>query len=206
MDRKDTVILIGRSDFLDTLEGTNFNYCLEKYDCATINWACTRYYSKYMFFLDSYVWKMCYNKILGNPKVITSPMNMGLLVNIEHEIYGQHRMYNNKEIYTDKTLLSAGFTHDYAISYLIKEGYKRIVLAGCADFVTKSYAKKMNVQEGISWFYSNKVKINSLYLIDNIFTKYVDIRTLNEKSALKVKRITTDELLVEDGGYGEAVN
>lgn len=195
MNKEDTIILIGRSDFLDSDKCYNLLYCTEKYDCATINWACTRYYSKYCFFLDSYVWKMCHNKVLGKPKLITSSINAGLVQAYKHEIFDQHRMYASMDIWRDKTLLGAGFTHDYAISYLIKEGYKNIVLAGCADFVTKDYAKGMNVKEGIKWNYSDKVKINSMYLINNVFSKYIKLYTLNPDSELKVNRITVDELL-----------
>lgn len=195
MNKKDTVVLIGRSDFLDTKACMNFEYCTEIYDCGTINWASTRYYGKYCFFLDHYVWRMCHDKILGKPKFITSSMNLGYVKDYPHEIFEQHRMYTKPDIYTDKTLLSAGFTHDFAISYLIKCGYKNIVLAGCADFETKTYAKQMNVKEDINWKYSEKVKINSLYLINNIFSKHVNIYTLNPNSVLNVKRITVKQLL-----------
>lgn len=194
LNKEETIILIGRSDFLDRID-SSFNYCLDIYDVATINWACTRYYSKYNFFIDSYVRKMCYKQVLGEPKFITTGVNIGLVKYYDHEIYEQHRIYSTDKIYTDKTLLCAGFTHDFAISYLIKQGYKNIILAGCADFVTKDYAKDMNVRTDIQWNYSEKVKVNSMYLINNVYTKYANIYTLNPDSKLKVDRITVEELL-----------
>ena len=192
--KDNTIILIGRSDYLDKVDSL-FPICLDKYKCATINWACTRYYSEYFFFLDSYVKKMCLGKILGTPKQITVSTNIGLVQDCDFEIYDQHRVYNNDKIYTDNTLLGAGFTHDYAISYLIKQGYKNVILAGCADFETKQYAEKMNVRTNIEWKYSEKIRINSMYLLNHIFPKYINIYTLNPNSALSVKRITTTELL-----------
>lgn len=195
LNKEDTIILIGRSDFLDSDLCKNFYYCTEIYNCATINWACTKYYSKYCFFLDSYVWKMCHNKVFGKPKLITSTVNIGLVQGWDYEIYDQHRMYTSMQPYTKETLLGAGFTHDYAISYLIKEGYKNIILAGCADFVTKEYAKGMNVRTDVKWNYSDKCKINSEYLINNVLSKHTHIYTLNPDSELKVDRISVDELL-----------
>ena len=195
LNKEETIILIGRSDFLDSELCKNFYYCTEIYNCATINWSCTKYYSKYCFFLDSYVWKMCHDKVLGRPKLITSTMTTGLVQGWDYEIYDQHRMYTSMQPYTKGTLLGAGFTHDYAISYLIKEGYKNIILAGCADFVTKEYAKGMNVRTDIKWNYSDKCKINSEYLINNVLSKYTHIYTLNPDSELKVDRISVDELL-----------
>jgi len=190
-----TIVLIGRSDYIDIIDQKGLYILTHTLPCATINWACTRFESIYNFFLDTYVHKMYNHKWLGNPTFVTTTFNEECVKDYPHDIYNEHRLYQTDKPFTDKTLLTAGFTHDFAISYLIKKGYKNIILLGVADFENKDYAKGMNTRSNIQIKCSEKCKIKSKHLIENIFSKYANIITLNPRSYLSVPKVSIRRLI-----------
>ena len=87
----------------------------------------------------------------------------------------------------DNILPYCGFTHDLAIAYCIKKGFTDILLFGACDFTSQHYDNSDKFK------YSQKLRDNSLYFIENICTKYSNIYTMNPESNLQVPHITMKE-------------
>ena len=83
-----------------------------------------------------------------------------------------------------------GFTHDFAISYLISKGVKEIILLGAADFINGNhYTHEWNFKR------SNKLQDKSIRFIEDCYNQYVDIKTCNPESLIKVPYVNIEELL-----------
>ena len=84
-----------------------------------------------------------------------------------------------------------GFTHDYALSYLISKGYDDIILIGTADFtVGPHFSNPYDLR------CSDKLKLKSKRFIEEVCRERATIRTCNPNSILEIPRISINELLV----------
>ena len=82
-----------------------------------------------------------------------------------------------------------GFTHDYAISYLISQGCKEIILLGAADFINGGHYTH-------DWMFkrSEQLQERSIKFIEDCNNMYVNIKTCNPNSLIKIPYIPIDEL------------
>ena len=185
------VILLGDSPFLGEVED-KVQYVLDRY---------------YSFGINRIV-----NKFKTNGHVFVDPFLLRLtnerkdLFTLSLYKYGDLVLKKNKELFntysfkfgrdTEEDLLKnnelawCGFTHDYALSYLITKGYDDIILIGTADFVEGNH---FSVPHPLVC--SDKLKESSKKFIKEICSKRALIRTCNPNSSLDIPRVSIDELL-----------
>lgn len=185
-------ILLGDSPFLKEVED-KVQYVLDRWYSVGINRVITRFRTNAHVFVD--------------PFLITLTNQYPNLFTVSLAKYGDMILKENKSLsdtYTFNFLINTvedikkkgqlawcGFTHDYALSYLISEGYNNIILLGAADF-----SSNMHYSNPYELKCSEKLKAKSKKFIEEICCKKVTILTCNSNSYLNIPRINIDELLV----------
>ena len=187
---KDTIIILGDSPFIGTLQ-TELPVLLQKFYSIGINNIISRYHTNAHIFLDRHYVPLT-NRFPG--KTITIQCYKGLILKEDKDLVDafpfNSRKNTEQDICKGDKIAYCGFTHDYAISYCIKQGCRHIVLVGAGDFQKGPHFSHPNTFK----FY-NKADKNSKNFIDNYVTKVVDIKTLNSESYLAIPRISIDDLL-----------
>ena len=187
---ENTVIIVGDSPFLATIED-KIHYLLERYDSIGINNAIRLYNVKEHVFLDDKFIPL--TNQYPDVKTITLYKYGDAIKNCK-ELYDSYsfnfKKDTEKDLMKDRKLAWCGFTHDFAVSYCIIKGYKRIILAGTADFtVNKHYITDEDFN------YAEKLKENSKRFLEEVCSKRAEIYTLNKDSILEVPKLDIDFLL-----------
>lgn len=186
------VILLGDSPFLGNVQD-KVQYVLDRYYSMGINRIITRFKTNSHVFVDP-AWIRMTNE---NPDLFTVSLYKygDLIMKNCKELYDSYSYDFNKnncnELLKNNELAWCGFTHDYALSYLITKGYDDIILIGTADFTGGAHFS--NPYELIC---SERLKLKSKKFIEEVCCKKAEIRTCNPDSILKIPRISIDELLV----------
>ena len=187
---KNTIIILGDSPFLKEVE-TYIRPLLKKYYSIGINNVITKYYTNEHAFLDM-PFTYLTNKFVG--KTVTTRAYEDLLKKDNKCLLGTYPFDFNKntekDIYTFNHVAWCGFTHDFAISYCVKEGYKRIILLGAGDF---SQGSHFSNPHAFQFAYACREK--SKKFIEEYVSKVVRIETCNPNSYLNIPRVTIQELL-----------
>lgn len=186
-----TILIIGDSPFLGEVENL-IHYAVEKYPSIGINNAVKKYKVQAHIFQDEKFVGLTnqYQKV----KTIAPAWYGDMIQKKNKDLVGSYpfRFKENTEdeIFFNNRLAWCGFTHDYAVSYCIKNGYENIVLIGAADFTgNKHYLTNEEFK------YAEKLKMQSKKFIEEICTKKANIYTCNPDSILEIPRITLDTLL-----------
>lgn len=187
---KETVLIVGDSPFLGSLE-SHLSYLIDKYPTIGINNIVTKHKINTHIFLDE---KFIFlSNMYPEVKRVTLFL-YGDAVLPKKELYNSYtfnfKMNTAEDIFLNEKLAWCGFTHDYAVSYAIMKGYKRIILVGAADFMDGGHYITNE-----KFRYSQKLKPSSKRFIEDIASQKALIYTLNPDSALDVPRISIDELL-----------
>ena len=184
-------ILLGDSPFLGEVEGL-VQYALERYYSMGINRIINKFKTNAHVFVDPFLLKLTNSR----PDLFTLSLRQyGDLVAKENkeliDTYTYHFDFNSeKDLYKDDKLAWCGFTHDYALSYLITKGYDDIVLLGTADFVSgPHYSNPYELK------CAQRLKDNSKKFIEHVCSKRALIQTCNPNSYLEIPRIDIRELI-----------
>lgn len=185
-------ILLGDSPFLGEVEGI-VQYALERCYSIGINRIIEKFRTDAHVFVDPFILKLT-NKY---PELFTiSLYKYGDLVSkSKKELFNTYSFKFNED--TEKDLLKGGelawcgFTHDYALSYLITKGYDDIILLGTADFTQGTHYSNSHELKC-----SEKLKVNSKRFIEDVCSKRALIRTCNPASFLDVPYININELVI----------
>ena len=187
---KNTVIILGDSPFLNEIQG-ELRYLLDRYYSVGINNVITKYYTNEHVFLDM-PFTVLTNKFLG--RTVTLKAYEGMIFKDNKYLIDSFSFDFNKNTYKDicqeDKIAWCGFTHDFAISYCIKQGYKRIILIGAGDFTAGKHYSTSN-----DFKFSFVCRENSKRFVEDYVTKVVKIETLNPQSYLKIPRVTIESLL-----------
>ena len=192
MDKSNTLIVLGDSPFLGEIQD-KLKYVLNLYPSVGINVVIIKYPTTYHIFQD---FRIAYvaNKY-PQIKSITTRATAPLITKENKEIADSYSFSfekdTSKDIIKDGKLAWFGFTHDYAISWAIWKGFKNAILIGAADFI-----KGPHHTLGGDFIFSEKLSEKSIKFISEICTERINVYTCNPDSALKVPRITIDDLLV----------
>lgn len=186
-----TAILLGDSPYLGEVESV-LQYVLDRHYTVGINRIINKFKVSSHVFVDPFILKMTNE----HPELFTISLRKygDLICKDNKDLYDTYVFDLNKN--TEKDLLKdgklawCGFTHDYAVSYLITKGYNDIILIGTADFVcgphfSNPYDLKC----------SEKLKLKSKEFIEKVCTKRAQIRTCNPNSILNIPRVKIEELL-----------
>lgn len=189
MDR-DTIIILGDSPFVASLQ-EKLPAILRKFYSIGINNIITKYYTNEHIFQDKHYIPLT-NKFIG--KTITAKC-YGELIPKENKYLIDSFSFNFRkdtehDICKGDKVAWCGFTHDYAISYCIKQGYKHIILIGAGDF-----ERGPHFSHKYTFKCSQTLKKESKKFIEDYVAKVVDIRTTNPNSYLAIPRISIDDLL-----------
>ena len=180
-------IILGDSPFLKGIEDT-LHYVLEKNYVLGINRIITKCRADMHVFTDI-------NLIpLTNKYYDLSTLTLfsyGDMVRKRNKTLINTFAYRNDYCWKDgENLAWCGFTHDYAISYLISQGCKEIILLGAADFINGNhYTHEWEFRR------SSKLQESSIKFIEDCANMYVDIKTCNPQSIIKIPYIPLEELL-----------
>ena len=185
------VILLGDSPYIGEVE-EKLQYVLDRYYSMGINRIVDKFRVQSQVFLDPFILAIA-NKHLD--LFTLSLYKYGdMVLSKEKDLYDSYPFDFDKD--TEKDLLKdgklawCGFTHDFALSYLITKGYDDIILIGAADFVSgPHYSNPHDLK------CSERLKLRSKRFIEEICSKRALIRTCNSKSILNVPRIDIDDLL-----------
>ena len=185
-------ILLGDSPYLGEIEKF-IQYILERSEYTMgINRIITKFNVHSHVFVDPFLLKLTNNY----PNIFTVSLRKygDLVIKENKELFNTYTFHFNKDTEQDllrgEELAWCGFTHDYALSYLITKGYDDIVLIGTADFVSgPHYSNPYDLK------CSEKLKKESKKFIENICSKRALIRTCNPNSILDIPRISIRELL-----------
>ena len=167
-------------------------YVLERYYSVGINRIITKFKTSAHVFVDP-AWIRMTNE---HPDLFTISLYQygDLIMKNCKELYDSYSFNFDTDTYEDllknNELAWCGFTHDYALSYLIHKGYDDIILMGTADFISKTHYS--NPYDLIC---SDKLKMKSKRFIEEVCCKKANIQTCNPKSILEIPRISIDELL-----------
>lgn len=184
---KDRIILLGDSPFLKEIEDI-LHYILELYPVMGINRVINKCRVDMHVLTDEKVLSYT-NKYKDIPTL--APARYADLIVKENKILFDTFAYKKDYcIKKDGKLAWCGFTHDYAISYLITQGYKEIILIGAADFVDgKHYSNEKEFER------SQKLQNKSISFIEDCDNMYCTIKTCNPNSQLKnIKCVDIKEL------------
>ena len=188
---KDTVIIIGDSPFLKEVEGS-LKYVLDRYISIGINAIVKRYQTNIHAFVDPLFLPL--TSTLVNTKTVSLKRWGDLVRNKNKELYDSFsfdfRKHGSEDIVQDGKLAWCGFTHDYAVSYCILKGFKRVILIGTADFTQGPH-----YVHGDPFKCSDTLKVLSKKFIEDICSKRVDVLTCNPNSLLSVPRVNIEDLL-----------
>ena len=186
------VILLGDSPFLGEVQD-KVQYVLERYYSMGINRIITKFRTSSHVFVDPAWIKMTneYSELFA-----VSLYQYGDLITKNcKELYNSYTFDFNKnncnDLLRNNELAWCGFTHDYALSYLISKGYDDIILIGTADFTSGAH-----FSNPYDLKCSDKLKLKSKKFIEEICCKRATIWTCNPNSILEIPRISIDELLV----------
>ena len=184
-------ILLGDSPFLGEVEGV-VQYVLDRYYSMGINRVITKFKTNSHVFVDSPLIKLA----AQNKEMFTLSLHRyeNLIVKENKELFDTYTFNfdknSEKDLLKDNKLAWCGFTHDYALSYLITKGFDDVILIGAADFVNGDH-----YSVPIPLNCSNKLKEQSKKFIEKVCSKRALIRTCNPNSYLEVPRISINELL-----------
>jgi hypothetical protein len=185
------IILLGDSPYIGEVEGV-LQYILDRYESMGINRIINKFRVQKHVFVDPFIMRLTNE----HPELFTvSLYKYGDLIPKKNKelfnTYPFNFLENTEEDLCKKGELAwCGFTHDYALSYLITKGYKDIVLIGTADFVSgPHFSNPYDLK------CSEKLKFESKRFIEDICCKKALIRTCNPKSILDIPRIDINELL-----------
>jgi hypothetical protein len=189
---EDTIILLGDSSFIKDVEEQLF-YVLDKYKSIGINRIVNKYPTTYQVFLD----ERMISTANAHPDIPTiSLKRYGDLVRVKNkELFNSYsfdfKIHTEKDIPMNNKLPWCGFTHDFALSYVITKGWKNVVLIGAADMNIGSSHYSVNM----AFTPSDKLIQKSKRFIEKICTQRANIFTCNPNSLLTVERVSIEDLL-----------
>lgn len=184
-------IILGDSPFLGEIEG-KVQYALDRYYSLGINRVIFKFKTNGHIFVDPFLLKVTNSY----PTLFTvSLYKYGDLVAKRdkdlHDTFNYDFSVNDGEVVKGDKLAWCGFTHDYALSYLISRGYDDIVLIGAADFISGAhYSNPYTLR------CSDNLKIKSKKFIEEVCSKKALVQTCNPNSILEIPRISIDTLLI----------
>ena len=184
-------ILLVDSPFLGEVEN-KVQYVLDRYYSIGINRIITKFTTSAHVFVDP-AWIRMTNE---RPNLFTiSLYQYGDLINKKcKELYDSYTFDFNKgtskELLKNNALAWCGFTHDYALSYLISKGYDDIILIGTADFTSG-----LHYSNPYTLVCSDKLKLKSKKFIEEVCCQRANIVTCNSNSILDIPKISIDKLL-----------
>jgi hypothetical protein len=187
-----TLLLIGRAPYLD--ECTPYlKYLMEMYPSIGINTLPLFYNTTYCCFLDPYLLGYAQN-MNKDIKMLTTRANAEIMCTHESILFDTfpYNLSSDDLPHHDNCLAYLGFTHDVCISWAIKNNYKNIVFIAAADFCDEGYSHKFG-RYGFNR--SMNVQNKSIVGIEKMFSKYINLYTVNPNSLLNIPRITIKELL-----------
>ncbi len=185
-------ILLGDSPFIGEVEDS-IRYVLDRYYTIGINRIITKFSVNAHVFVDPFILPLTnqypelFTLSLARYKDFIPKTNKVLYETFAFNL----KKDTPKELKKDGKLAWCGFTHDFALSYLIMEGYDDIVLLGAADCTAGAHYS--NPYDLVC---SEKIKANSKKFIEEVCCKRATIRTCNPNSFLSIPRISMQELLV----------
>ena len=193
MNTQDTVILLGDSPFINDVK-EHLSYIIDRYTSVGINRIVNTYKTNYQIFVDERMIPVA-NSHRDIPAI--SLYHHGDMVQTtEKELYDSFPFnfdfQTEKDLIKDRKLAWCGFTHDFALSYLITKGWKNIVLIGAADMNMGASHYSVNM----AFTPSGKLIQKSKRFIEEICTKRANIFTCNPNSILNIPRMDIHELLV----------
>ena len=183
---EERVIILGDSPFLKEVE-EKINYVTEKYYTLGINRIINKFNTHCHIFVDQHLIPLTNER--QDLKTVTLYSYGDLIQKRSRELYDTYPCGTNNVVEKDGKLAWCGFTHDYALSYCIHKGAKEIILIGAADFSNGHYSVTHD------FVYSDSLKKQSIKFIENVCSKYADIKTCNSNSALNIERISIENLL-----------
>lgn len=192
INQSDIAIVLGDSPFLNEIED-KLQYALDRYFSIGINRVINKFRTNMHVCLDSRILPVANS----HPEIPTVTLKAhGALVQKEQKEFFDTYAFNFRldtadDILKNKKLAWCGFTHDYALSYLISKGWKYIILIGAADFTQGTHFSNSDVFEP-----SNKLVELSKKFIEKVCTQKAHIYTCNPNSALDVPKISIEKLLV----------
>lgn len=187
---KNTAIVLGDSPFLKEVED-KIRYVLDRYHSIGINNVITKYYTDEHIFLDKPFIALT-NQYLGKTvtlKVYDSLIHKDNKCLLDILSFDFHK-HTCKDICNGDKLAWKGFTHDFAITYCIRQGFKKVILIGAGDFTKGGHFSNPHAFQ-----YSYHCKENSKKFIEEYTSKLIQIETCNPKSYLRVPRVSIDDLL-----------
>lgn len=187
---KNTVIILGDSPFLEEVKW-ELRYVLDRYHSIGINNVITKYYTNEHIFVDMPFVSLT-NQFIG--RTVTLKTYEGLIPKEDKYLIDSYSFDFNKNTVNDICLEDriawCGFTHDYAISYCIKQKYKKIILIGAGDFTLGSHFSNNH-----SFRFSYTLRENSKKFIEDYASKVIQIETCNPNSYLNIPRVSLSDLL-----------
>lgn len=183
----DRAIVLGDSPFLEEVEDV-LHYVLDKNYVLGINHVITKCRVDMHVFTDTNLIPLTNKYYDLNTLTL---YQYGDLVRKRHKTLIDTFAYKDDYCWKDGDKLAwCGFTHDYAISYLISQGCKEIVLLGAADFINGNHYTH-------DWVFkrSEKLQDKSIKFIEDCCNMYVDIKTCNPNSVIKIPYIPVEDLL-----------
>ena len=192
INQSDIAIVLGDSPFLNEIED-KLQYTLDRYFSIGINRVINKFRTNMQVCLDSRILPVANS----HPEIPTVTLKAhGALVQKEQkEFFDTYafdfRLNTANDILKDKKLAWCGFTHDYALSYLISKGWKYIILIGAADFTQGTHFSNEEIFNP-----SRRLIELSKKFIEEVCTQKAKIFTCNPKSSLSVPRLDIERLLV----------
>ena len=192
MNTEDTVILLGDSPFIDEIK-QKLCYVVQRFTTMGINRIVNTYKTNYQVFVDERMLPVA-NK---HPDIYAvSLQRYGDMVRTkEKELYNSYSFNfdsnTEKDLCKNGKLAWCGFTHDFALSYLITKGWKNIILIGTTDFSIGA----MHHSVQMAFTPSLKLVEKSKRFIGEVCTKRANIYTCNPNSLLTVERVSIEDLL-----------
>ena len=182
------VIILGDSPFLKEIED-KVNYVTERYYTIGINNVIKKFNVHAHVFTDMPLVRLTNSR--PDLKTISLYMYGDLIQKDNKELYDTFSFKEGDEkVEKDVKLAWCVFTHDYALSYCIAKGVKEVILLGAADFSHSGH-----FATSLDFTPSELLRRQSLKFIENVCTKYVDVKTCNPNSMLNIEKINIEELL-----------
>ena len=193
MDKENTLILVGDSPFLGSVQG-KLQQVLKLYPSMGINATIVKHKTDFHVFQDYRMARIA-NRF-PEIKSVTSTKSKGLVTKENCEYVDSYPFSFDRNTYEDiikdGKLAWCNFTHDYAVSWAVYKGYKRVVLIGAADFIPGPHYTL-----GGDFRYSGPLHRESIKYLSEVCPHKIEVLTCNPKSSLKVPRIPIDDLLID---------
>lgn len=195
MDITKTALILGDSPLLQQYE-QYIPKLLTLYFSMGINRIITRYTTSVHIFTDGKIVPLT-NAYKDIPTVTIKKYG-DLITDKEKELIDVfankttnfHKDLENIEVIRNNELAWCGFTHDYAISYLLYKHYDNIVLVGAADFINgPHYSNTENFKR------AERLQNHSIQFINEVNNKYAKVFTLNQNPLHNATPITVEELI-----------